>query len=305
MITYVDGDLFQSPAKVLVNPVNTVGVMGKGLAGEFKRIYPDMFSKYRKLCEKKQFNIGQLWLYKTPHKWVLNFPTKEDWRHKSRPKYIEAGLRKFVASYDEKGIVSISFPLLGCGNGELDWETQVRPLMEQYLKSLPITVYIHTYRKSDLVPEHYDTEAIRQWLKGEPQMMPFQEFWKDLEELINAKRNFMTLDTKIPFSVRVDETGVEIHPEGELPFSLPKEENGLLELWQHLRAAGYCMQDRLPFGMDVHASYIVSLLGELDYINPISFPHVDGESQMGLQLILKSDENPKAFEATPEHSTPT
>src|SRR5437870_3711645 len=160
MITYVTGDLFQSPAKVLVNTVNTVGVMGKGIADEFRRIYPDMFERYRALCEQKQLKIGQLWLYKTPHKWILNFPTKQEWTQKSRPEFIEAGLKKFVATYSDKDITSISFPQLGCGNGKLNWESQVKPLMEHYLRKLPITIYIHLY-EMNVTPEHLDIDAIR------------------------------------------------------------------------------------------------------------------------------------------------
>ena len=97
MITYVSGDLFESPARVLVNTVNTVGVMGKGIAKEFKILFPEMFQRYRELCETRQFNIGNLYLYKTPHKWILNFPTKKHWRSPSRPEYIEEGLRKLVS----------------------------------------------------------------------------------------------------------------------------------------------------------------------------------------------------------------
>jgi O-acetyl-ADP-ribose deacetylase (regulator of RNase III) len=143
MMTYIEGDLFRSPAKVLVNPINTAGVMGKGLALEFKRRYPAMFREYQTLCEKKQLEIGQLWIYKTAENWVLNFPTKKHWRQKSEVEYIEAGLERFVAIFQEENIDSIAFPQLGCGSGQLDWETQVRPLMERYLGSLPITIHIH------------------------------------------------------------------------------------------------------------------------------------------------------------------
>ena len=91
MITYVQGNLFESPAQVLVNTVNTVGVMGKGIALQFKKIYPDMFKEYRDLCERKQFKIGSLHLYKTPHKWILNFATKREWRRPSQLQYIPRG----------------------------------------------------------------------------------------------------------------------------------------------------------------------------------------------------------------------
>lgn len=146
MISYVSGNLFQSPAQVLVNTVNTVGVMGKGIAFDFKRLFPEMYQQYRELCEQNQFKIGMLWLYKSPNKWVLNFPTKKHWRHPSHVEYIEAGLQKFVNSYTNLGIHSIAFPSLGCGNGQLDFETQVKPLMEKYLRNLPIEVFIYYSR---------------------------------------------------------------------------------------------------------------------------------------------------------------
>jgi len=144
MITYVIGNLFESPARVLVNTVNTVGVMGKGIAKDFKAIYPDMFREYQKLCESKKLTIGKLWLYKTPNKWILNFPTKTTWKQPAKVEYIESGLETFVRMYAKKGITSIAFPPLGCGNGELDWENQVRPIMEKYLKRLPIDIFIFT-----------------------------------------------------------------------------------------------------------------------------------------------------------------
>jgi O-acetyl-ADP-ribose deacetylase (regulator of RNase III) len=143
MITYVEGDLLQSKARVLVNAVNTVGVMGKGIALRFKQAYPEMFKEYQQWCEQKQLTIGKLWLYKTPQKWILNFPTKEHWRAKSKMEHIEVGLQKFVATYREKGIREIAFPMLGCGNGELDWEIQIQPLMEKHLSKLPIAVYVY------------------------------------------------------------------------------------------------------------------------------------------------------------------
>jgi O-acetyl-ADP-ribose deacetylase (regulator of RNase III) len=144
MLTYLQGDIFQSSAKVLVNPVNTAGVMGKGLALEFKKRYTAMFQEYRTLCENGQFQVGDLWLYKSPDKWILNFPTKRHWRDKSRLEDIETGLQRFVAIYQQEAITTIAFPKLGAGLGGLDWESQVRPLMEGYLAPLPIEISIYT-----------------------------------------------------------------------------------------------------------------------------------------------------------------
>jgi len=120
--------------------------MGKGLALAFKKQYPEMFTRYHQLCEDNQFSIGQLWLYKSRDKWILNFPTKQDWRQKSNLVDIEAGLNKFVMTYEQRMIQSISFPQLGSGNGGLDWEKEVRPLMERYLDRIPIDVQVHMYR---------------------------------------------------------------------------------------------------------------------------------------------------------------
>ena len=184
MITYVVGDLFTSPAKVLVNTVNTVGVMGKGIAKDFKRIYPEMFERYQYFCEQGMFNVGQLWLYKTPHKWILNFPTKEDWRGKSKIEYLEKGLRKFKDTYDEKGIESISFPMLGCGHGGLDWEREVQPLMEKYLQPLPINVYIHVF----FAPAPRKTSTIKQESRSNRiSYNPKSNFWNQKWEIYLAE----------------------------------------------------------------------------------------------------------------------
>lgn len=141
MISYVSGDLLKSNAQTLVNAVNTVGVMGKGIALAFKQAYPEMFTQYQALCMAKQLEIGTLWLYKSPEKWVLNFPTKINWRNPAKIEYIETGLQKFVESYAGMGVTSIAFPRLGCGAGGLDWE-QVQPHMERHLQPLPIEIQI-------------------------------------------------------------------------------------------------------------------------------------------------------------------
>jgi len=84
MLSYVTTSLFDSPAQTLVNTVNTVGVMGKGIAAKFKQRYPEMYTRYREVCAAGQLETGKLLLYRTPNKWVLNFPTKRDWRQPSR-----------------------------------------------------------------------------------------------------------------------------------------------------------------------------------------------------------------------------
>lgn len=143
MLIYKKGDIFSSDCQTLVNTVNCEGFMGKGIALEFKKKFPIMFLSYKKICNAKLLRPGLLQLWKSEDKWILNFPTKDKWRDKSKISYIEDGLKKFVEIYKEKGITSISFPLLGCNNGGLDFETQVKPLMEKYLNLDDILIEIY------------------------------------------------------------------------------------------------------------------------------------------------------------------
>ena len=138
------GNIFTSNMQTLVNPVNCVGVMGKGLALEFKIRYPNMFEEYRNICKAGGLKPSKLHLWKGTDKWVLNFPTKLHWRNKSKLEWIEAGLKEFVRTYKEMGIESIAFPLLGCGNGGLN-PRKVISIMEEYLSKIdiPVEVYVN------------------------------------------------------------------------------------------------------------------------------------------------------------------
>lgn len=146
MVQIIKGDIFDSDTQTLVNTVNCVGVMGKGIALIFKQKYPKMFERYKELCNQKQIKIGRLWLYKNEKKWILNFPTKDHWRNPSEVDYLKLGLQKFVDTYEAKGITSISFPLLGASNGGLDPDVSLR-IMKEYLKDVKIPVYIFDNRK--------------------------------------------------------------------------------------------------------------------------------------------------------------
>ena len=176
MIQYIQGNLFTSNAKVLVNTVNTVGVMGKGIAADFKKIYPKMFEEYKALCENGKLNIGELFLYKTSNKWVLNFPTKKHWKSPSTVEYIEKGLQKLIEQATKLQLTDIAMPKLGCGNGGLDWEKQVKPIVEKYLKKSPINVSIYDFDK-DIIPEHLKPKEIEEWLKSDPMTLTFFFFF--------------------------------------------------------------------------------------------------------------------------------
>lgn len=137
-------NIFDTKCQTIVNTVNCVGVMGKGIALEMKNRYPDMFDKYKSFCDKKLIEIGKLWLYKNDdNKWILNFPTKIHWKNNSEYEYIEKGMQKFVETYKEKNITSIAFPMLGCSNGGLDKDTVLNIMVKHLIKcdNLIIEIY--------------------------------------------------------------------------------------------------------------------------------------------------------------------
>lgn len=143
MITVKIGNLLASSAQTLVNTVNCAGVMGKGIALEFKKQFPAMFQDYLARCEAGQVQLGIPYLFTDLlGSSILNFPTKKHWRSPSRLQDIVQGLDYFVAHYEEWGIQSIAFPPLGCGNGGLDW-SDVGPLMYAKLQHLPISIEIY------------------------------------------------------------------------------------------------------------------------------------------------------------------
>jgi O-acetyl-ADP-ribose deacetylase (regulator of RNase III) len=303
MLTYVDGSLFQSPARVLVNTVNVVGVMGKGIAKDFKYFFPEMFREYQLRCENKTIDIGKLYLYRGQHKWVLNFPTKKHWRQPSKPEYVEAGLKAFVVGYARNGITSIAFPRLGCGNGELDWEEQVRPLMEKHLGRLPIDVFVHHFCGGSKLPEHRDIESMKAWIRSEPESLSFAEVWDDLVDLATRQKHFFSVGDERSFLVRVvsaPEPGL-VFEAGE-PFFVPRE--SLLEVWQCLRSAGFAGAESLVEGLDVRADQVMGLLRSLPYVQ---LTHISqcklgqrDEYKDALQFVPRKGEDPGVQTDLPE-----
>lgn len=137
-VQVVSGDLFASRAQTLVNAVNCVGVMGKGIALEFKIRFPDMFADYVERCKVGEVEPGKPYLFRRPSApWILNFPTKRHWREASLLSDIEAGLASLEVHYREWGIHSLAVPALGCGNGQLQWQ-EVGPILIQHLDRLDI-----------------------------------------------------------------------------------------------------------------------------------------------------------------------
>ena len=140
----ITGNIFRTELQTIVNTVNCFGIMGAGLALECKYRYPDMFIRYKDMCDKKLLDIGKLYLYKTHQKWILNFPTKYHWKYETKPEYLDKGLKRFKETYKEKGILSAAFPLLGAHNGGLSKEESLS-LIEKHLSSIDIPIEIYQF----------------------------------------------------------------------------------------------------------------------------------------------------------------
>lgn len=144
-IIEIKGNIFTTKAQTIVNTVNCVGVMGAGIALEFRLREPGMYRRYVEICKAGKLSPGILWLYKSAQPQILNFPTKMDWKRPSRPEYLEKGLNKFAASYREKGITSIAFPMLGADKGGLPIDVS-KSIMRHYLSPLEdLDVEIYEY----------------------------------------------------------------------------------------------------------------------------------------------------------------
>ncbi|MGY3514179.1 type II toxin-antitoxin system antitoxin DNA ADP-ribosyl glycohydrolase DarG [Bradyrhizobium lupini] len=140
MITFTEGNLLKAEAEALVNTVNTVGVMGKGIALMFKEAFPKNFLAYSEACKKHEIEVGRIFATERKDlvggpKWIINFPTKKHWRNPSKIEWIKDGLRDLVRFIREHNIKSIALPPLGSGNGGLDWK-EVRPVIEAALGNL-------------------------------------------------------------------------------------------------------------------------------------------------------------------------
>ncbi|MCM1450734.1 MAG: macro domain-containing protein [Clostridium sp.] len=155
MIHHVKGDLLASEAQALVNTVNTVGVMGKGIALQFREQFPENYKAYRKACLSKSFKVGEMFVTEESNqnnviKTIINFPTKTHWRLPSEYTYISQGLLALKDTITQRGIKSIAIPALGSSNGGLDW-TKVRSMIEDELKDTNCEIFI--YEPTDAIAD--------------------------------------------------------------------------------------------------------------------------------------------------------
>ena len=144
MIRFIQGDVFRQGVEALVNPVNCHGVMGRGLALQFRSAYPECFPPYRQACMNSALRPGSVLFTPTGcamPEWVIHFPTKRHWRDRSLRADIDAGLRDLALAIRHRRIASIAVPPLGCGLGGLSW-TAVRPLVERHFGALACDVIV-------------------------------------------------------------------------------------------------------------------------------------------------------------------
>ncbi len=148
VIEFRRDNLLGADAEALVNTVNTVGVMGKGIALQFKKKFPGNFKAYERACKNGEVRVGEMFTVtldslSNPH-YIINFSTKKHWKGSSRIEYIRDGLEDLIHEIERLGIRSVAAPPLGCGNGGLDWESGVRPLIEAAFDRLPeVQVYVY------------------------------------------------------------------------------------------------------------------------------------------------------------------
>jgi len=284
MIIYHHTSLMDSTAQTVVNTVNCVGVMGKGIAAEFKKRYPDMYKSYRKVCDHQMLEPGKLLLWRGDDQWVLNFPTKQHWRSSSKVDWVELGLQKFVAEYEHRGIKEIAFPKLGCGNGNLDWDV-VRPIMERYLDPLPITTYIHDFQADIGIPEHLEDFAKSREQQGIPYC--YDQLWEQIVDISHNVGSCMyDLETQRPFSMATKDNVLLLETEDENRSFFAKDE--VTDVWRIL-AGGMLTKKKIGVADSETASQLISIFSLLPAARPVQirWPHTDN-SEIAAELSLKA-----------------
>lgn len=234
MIKVTIGDMFASGAHTLVNTVNCVGVMGKGVALEFKKRWPEMVEDYVRRCNRDEVKLGVPYIYKSLFgASIVNFPTKGHWRAASRLADVTEGLEYFVKNYKGWEIESIAFPPLGCGNGGLEWDV-VGPIMYRYLSKLdvPVTIFApfgtpaSKLTEDFLVPAQHRLFESKEHKGGRgpkinPNWLVLLEVMKQLEDQPYAPKVGRTIFQKICHAVTAlgVDTGLDFKKGSYGPFS--------------------------------------------------------------------------------------
>lgn len=205
MITFTKGDILKADTEALVN---TVGVMGKGIAIAFKKAYPANFKVYRKAFEEEKLTTGKMLVYPTGlllPKFIINFPTKKHWRHKSKIEYIDHGLQDLVDVIKQEKIQSIAIPPLGCGDGGLDWVV-VKPKIVQALESIDhvdIRIYEPGFQSNikpvRTITELNPTRAIYLWI-----MRQYESLGEEITTLVVQKLAYLLQKSGEPLRLRFE-----------------------------------------------------------------------------------------------------
>lgn len=163
MIQYITGNILESNAQAIVNTVNTDGIMGKGIALQFKNSFPNNYKAYTEACKKGTIDVGKLFVFKDSNlnigeKTIINFPTKKSWRKPSEYDFIEKGLDDLIDIINKNSLHSIAIPPLGAGNGGLEWE-KVKKIIEHKLRDLKTDVFV--YEPTSEIKEYLKKERVK------------------------------------------------------------------------------------------------------------------------------------------------
>lgn len=182
MIEYKFGNIFSTSMNTIVCPVNTVGVMGAGLALTVKAVYPELFKTYKEFCKAGKLDIGKLYFSLGRRKNILLFPTKKHWKDYLEISWIEEGLKKFAENIESKGYYNTAFPMLGCGLGRAD-EDKVIDLFEKYLEPYP---YVFEVWKHD--PDSEDPVWNELYMKCEEEDTQFKRVVRECSNFYELSR---------------------------------------------------------------------------------------------------------------------
>lgn len=211
MLSIIEESVFDTDCDILVNTINCRGVMRAGIALEFALRYPKMYEAYVRDCDSGFVKTGKTFLYVSDGQKILNFPTKDDYKEPSSLDYLIDGLRYFVEHYKEYNAQSIAFPLLGCTNGGLDFEKEVKPIMLEYLSGIDMDVFI--CKNTLLMPESVEARMLEKAKntnafqiisdlqldnisteKLSESIQAVDRFWKlSLSKMVGSKDNYIKL----------------------------------------------------------------------------------------------------------------
>ncbi len=293
MLIYRRTSILDSTAQTLVNTVNCVGVMGKGLAKEFKNRDPEMFQTYKRICDQKLLRPGKLWLWKNADQWVLNFPTKDHWRYPSKVEWIEAGLEKFVKGYADLGIREISFPRLGCGNGGLDW-LDVKPVMERHLAPLKISVFIHDHDKNIGLPEHLEhiPEALEREFGSSYSFAEFPDLIARAIDLAGSHLIDLQSHKRIYADLR---DGILRVTSGKAAWEFDADD--LWGVWVGLQK-GFLTEEKAGWTAAESGKSLLSILSLLPHVRPVEIQKFD-EVEPELAVEFKATSKGRPAQANP------